>query len=197
LNEAQALLLHCPDDHELAADLALKRLLLLRRKYQIATLLRLNPVMHRIRQQAESLIAYAAQPFFSAGAWFSLQQLRLWADRFDLPPEITRLSNLYPAPSPQQGYEHLGFPIAQMMVFRDQLYARGRLLDEGIADAIIEKATMAEKLGLNTEAWKLYYLLLKKFPSHRTKGVFKKFTKFFRACEYSTLMRLLLLIIRP
>lgn len=197
LKEAEGLLAQCPHNPEMVANVALKRLLLLRRRYQIASLLHLNRMRGRVKKQAESLITSAARPFYSAGDWFSLQQLRLWADRFDLPPELTRFPSLYAAPPPIQGYEHLGFPIAQMMVFRDQLYARGRLLSRRLGSEVKEKADLAERLGLNTEAWKLNYLLLKKSPAHRNKETLLKFAKFFLTCEYSPLMRLILLIIRP
>lgn len=198
LREAKSLAtLHALNDPELLANIALKELLLLRRKYQSAALLGIRSVMGRTRVRAESLIKAAAEPLLASGAWFSLQQLRLWTDRFDLPPSITCPPDYYEAPPPRQGYEHLGYPVAQMMVFRDEVDTGRRVLNEESAQEAIEKSALAERLGLNPEVWKLNYLALKRFPSLRKKEIFWKFLKYFWVCEYSLMMRVILLIIRP
>jgi hypothetical protein len=175
----------------------LKRILLLRRSYQIAEMLRVNSYKNRLKAEAEVLLRSSAEAFFHTGRWFELQQLRLWADRFGLPAEVARPLGFYEPPPSRDGYEHLAFPMAQMMVFRDELDSGSRPVDKLAADEAIEKLQMAENLGLRTEAWKLSYLLLKKFPEHRNVSTFKRFLRNFFACEYSVCMRGLLLIIRP
>ena len=198
IDEARSIVeAHRLDDPELLASLALKELLILRRKYQFATLLKVKPIKQRMQRRAELLIKSAAQPFLASGSWFNLQQLRLWTDRFDLPSAVIAVPDSYEAPPPRQGYEHLGFPMAQMMVFRDELDTGKRPLDEATAKELFDKVRFAERLGLNAEVWKLNYSLLKKFPSYRNGPNFKRFVKCFRACEYSFTMRIALLIIRP
>jgi len=182
---------------DLLASAMLKRILLLRRNYQLASLFRRKSAMLRIRTDAESLFKSATEALLVSGRWFEWQQLRLWADRFDLPEETTRPDNLYEPPPSREGYEHLGFPMAQMMVFRDEVDTGRRLADEETATEAVQKVGLAEKLGVQAEGWKLNYLLLKRFPSHRTRLTFTKFIRNFWACEYTLPMRMALLIIRP
>jgi hypothetical protein len=197
LREAEVVIIRYGiSDRELLAEAKLKRILLLRRNYQIAALFRARPLMLRIRHQAESLIRDAAEAFLRSGSRFSYQQVRLWADRFDLPPEVTRPPDLYEAPPSRLGYEHLGFPMAQMMVLRDEIDTGRRVADESAAKEVLEKSQLAGRLGLHTEGWKLNYLLLKKFSKYRKPDILKKFLRSFARCEYAPLMRVLLLLIR-
>ena len=198
LQKAEALAEKLPPDRtDLLAAAKLKRILLLRRKYQIAEKLRATRYKDRIRREAEPLFRSAAEGLVKAGRWFEVQQLRLWLDRFELPAEVAEPAGLYEPPPAREGYEHLAFPMAQMMVFRDELDTGKRILDTSAADDAVTNALLAENLGLRTEAWKLNYLLLKKFPAHRDFKTFKRFLRNFLACEYSLLMRALLLIVRP
>ena len=182
---------------ELIAGLKLKQILLLRRNYQLAELLRIRYLQQHIKQKAEPLFVSAAEALLLSGQWFNFQQLRLWADRFGFPPSITRPSNYYEAPPPRQGYEHLGFPMAQMMVFRDEIDSKSRAINENAEREAVEKAALAEALELRAEVWKLNYLLIKKFPRQRTVARLRKFLNNFRQCEYSPTMRAVLLLIRP
>jgi len=182
---------------DLLAAANLKHVLLLRRNYQVADLFGASRYKNRIRRKAEILFRVSAEALLSSGRWFEVQQLRLWADRFDLPADVTQPPGLYELPPPREGYEHLGFPMAQMMVFRDDVDTGRRLHDQDVAEEAIEKAKLAVKLGLRTEAWKLNYLLLKRFPEHRNTHTLRGFVRNFFDCEYSFLMRCLLLIIRP
>jgi hypothetical protein len=182
---------------DLIAGLKLKQILLLRRKYQFAELMRLRFLQRRIKQKAEPLFVSAAEALLLSGQWFNFQQLRLWADRFGFPPSVTRPSNYYEAPAPRQGYEHLGFPMAQMMVFRDEIDSRRRAADDDAEREGVEKAALAEALELRAEIWKLNYLLIKKFPRQRTVARLRKFLNNFMQCEYSPAMRVVLLLIRP
>jgi hypothetical protein len=163
----------------------------------MAELLGAKRYKNRIRARAQVLFKSSAEALLTSGRWFELQQLRLWADRFDLPADATRPSGMYELPQPRHGYEHLAFPMAQMMVFRDELDTGTRKPDKETANEAMEKASLAERLGLRTEAWKLNYLLLKNFPDQRNFETLKKFVGNFLMCEYSLLMRCLLLIIRP
>jgi hypothetical protein len=175
----------------------LKHVLLLRRRYQIAELFGASRYKNRVTRKAEVLLRASAEALLSSGRWFEVQQLRLWADRFDLPAEVTQPQGLYELPPSREGYEHLGFPMAQMMVFRDDVETGKRLPDRNAAGEALEKAELAIRLGLRTEVWKLNYLLLKKFPEHRNRRTLETFLRNFFACEYSLLMRCLLLLIRP
>jgi hypothetical protein len=182
---------------DLLASAQLKQILLLRRNYQIAEKLRASRYKNRLKRKAEELFRASAEALLRAGRRFEWQQLRLWADRFDLSPDVTHPAGMFELPPSREGYEHLAFPMAQMMVFRDEIDTGKRTLDKYAADEAVEKASLAENLGLRTEAWKLNYMMLRKFPSHRNFMTLRKFVINFAACEYSLLMRGLLLIIRP
>lgn len=181
---------------DLIASLKLKQILLLRRNYQLAGLIRSRYLEQHIKQKAEPLFEAASEALLLSGQWFNFQQLRLWADRFGFPPAITRPANYYEAPPPRQGYEHLGFPMAQMMVFRDEIDTKRRAIDDDAEREAVEKVTLAEALDLRAEVWKLNYLLIKKFPRQRTIVRVRKLLKNFMQCEYSLVMRALLLLIR-
>lgn len=182
---------------DLIAGLKLKQILLLRRNYQLAGLIRNRYLERHFKQKAEPLFVSAREALLLSGQWFNFQQLRLWADRFGFPPSITRPPNYYEAPPPRQGYEHLGFPMAQMMVFRDEIDSKRRPVDHDAEREAIEKAALAEALELRAEVWKLNYLLIKKFPRQRKLERFRKVLHNFRQCEYSPLARVVLLLIRP
>lgn len=182
---------------DLIAALKLKQILLLRRKYQLAGLIGIRYLQEYFKQEAEPLFVSAAEALLLSGQWFNFQQLRLWADRFGFPPSITRPPDHYEAPAPRQGYEHLGFPMAQMMVFRDEIDSKRRAIDDDAESEAVEKADLAEALELRAEVWKINYLLIKKFPRQRTFVRLRKFLNNFRRCEYSPTMRALLLLIRP
>jgi hypothetical protein len=181
----------------LQARADLKELLLLRRRYQLAQFFQLTFLAHRVRKRAELLIRSAAAGLLLSGSWFEFQQLRLWTDRFDLPTHLTKPGDLYEAPPPQEGYAQLGFPVAQMMVFRDDVDTGRIPLNEKTADEAIAKYELAERIGLHTEACKISFLLLKKFPDRRSWKLFKSFFTNFKKCEYSPTMRIMLLLIRP
>jgi hypothetical protein len=119
---------------DLLAAAKLKRILLLRRNYQMAELLGAKRYKNRIRARAQVLFKSSAEALLTSGRWFELQQLRLWADRFDLPADATRPSGMYELPQPRHGYEHLAFPMAQMMVFRDELDTGTRKPDKETAN---------------------------------------------------------------
>jgi hypothetical protein len=182
---------------DLIAALKLKEILLLRRNYQLAGLIRIRYLQEHIKQKAEPLFVSAAEALLLSGQWFNFQQLRLWADRFGFPPSITRPPDYYEAPPPRQGYEHLGFPMAQMMVFRDEIDSKRRPIDDEAEREAVEKADLAEALELRAEVWKINYLLIKKFPRQRTVMRLCKFLNSFMQCEYSPTMRALLLLVRP
>ena len=199
LKAARSLAIYAEEDSDpsFLARANLKELLLLRRRYQIAQFFRLKFLVHRIRVRAKHLISSAAGDLLSDGSWFEFQQLRLWAERFDLPPELTKPPDFYEAPPPRDGYEHLGFPMAQMMVFRDAVDTDQLPLKKETATEALDKYKLAQQIGLRTEAWKLSYLLLKKFPEYRNKELILGFLKNFNGCEYSLIMRVMLLLIRP
>lgn len=198
LKAARVLALTADDSKTfLLARANLKELLLLRRRYQIAQFFRLRFLIDRIRKRAELLIRSAAEGLLLSGSWFDFQQLRLWAERFDLPSDMTKPQDFYEAPPPREGYTHLGFPVAQMMVFRDAVDTGQLPLKEETAAEALSKYRLAQRIGLHTEAWKLSFLLLKKFPGYRGKELIQGFLTNFKRCEYSPIMRVALLLIRP
>lgn len=199
LKAARRLAASVEDDRsrdELEALAELKRLLLLRHLYLLFRKLRLSRLEKRVKVKAGEAIMRAARMLPQTGSWYDYQQLSLWTERFDLSPELTRMPELYEAPPPREGYDHLGLFVAQMMVFRDEVDTGRREPDD---DALREALDMLELAGfLNTppEQWKLRYLLLRRFPQQRSMAIFKQFVKSFWSCQYSLSMRVMLLLVR-
>jgi hypothetical protein len=179
---------------ELLAVAELKKILLLRHPYQIAVLLRQNWIARWLRNKAEVSIINAAKTLPLSGSWYDYQQLGLWTERFNLPIDVLKQPGLYEPPPPREGYKHLGYLIPQMIVFRDEVESARRTIDEETLAEANRLLELAINLGINPEAWKISYLLMRKFRGTRNKTSLKMFLRYFRACEYFAPMRIILML---
>lgn len=201
-----------PEEREkVINEITLKRILLRRYTFYLTRLLRLPALTKRIRRQAkQELIAVSA---YSArqGSWFNLQHCEMLAGKFGIPFAKIYSGTMTP-PTAHEGYQHLGYILAEMMAYR------ALLADTSVSNPPlnIEYFRIAQELGINPEVWKLARAIEKRFgnialssgagsPSTITTSITTRplrltmpFNFYFAArsawktCEYTIPMRLLL-----
>lgn len=182
------------NESKLAAKICLHELLLMRHFYQMAKMFCIKPLIERLQNRAKTLVSLAARVFLSSGSWFEWQQMSLWAQRYDLPPEVLRVQGAFETLPAREGYKHLGFPMAQMMILRDDIITGKLAADNATCRVISEKADLAQRIGLYTEAWKLHCILLTRFGLWRNRNIAKSFVHYFFKCEYAIFMRAILFV---
>lgn len=174
-----------PHWREVRGRSLLKRILVQREHYLIATKLRRLKHADRLRQETIPWFREAAAFTLEVGDLPEWQQLRLWAERMSVPLEVLRPLDGYAPPATQVGYRHLGYWLALNMDLAD----RGRAglvslseLERGLADA--------EAFGSNPQAWKLCHSIIKRFP----RQILRRLPQLIRhnlACEYTLMRRFL------
>ena len=173
---------------ELEGRAALKEVLLWRHLYQLLRRFKIQFLANIIKKKATDLLQLASKRALEVGNWFDFQQVRLWADRMDINPIILASQISYEPPPPKEGYEHLGYHVAQSMYLRDQLSkTKGDLsLEEEQSLKIHMKNCIV--FGNYPEVWKLSFIGLRR--SSKKKEYLRHFSKAFLSCEYTIPMRL-------
>jgi hypothetical protein len=150
-----------PEEREkVVNEIMLKRVLLHRYTFYLARLLRLPALIERIRRQVkQDMIAVSA---YSArqGSWFNLQHCEMLAGKFSIPFSEIYSGPMTP-PAAHEGYQHLGYILAEMMAYR------ALLADPSVSNPPlnIEYFRIAQELGINPEVWKLARAMEKRFGS--------------------------------
>jgi hypothetical protein len=177
---------------ELDGKSALKEVLILRHLYQITKALKIQFLTNFIKNRVINLLRLASKTSLEVGNWFDFQQVRLWAERMDINPLILAYRIPYEPPPPKEGYEHLGYYVAQSMYLRDQLgKTQGDLSMEEEQSLKIHMKNCME-FGNYPELWKLSLLGLKR--SQKKGEYIRIFLKAFFLCEYTMPMRLFQII---
>ena len=180
---------------ELEGRSALKEVLIWRYLYQIAKALKIQFFANYIQKRAINLLQLASKTSLEVGNWFDFQQVRLWAERMDIDP-LTLASQIpYEPPPPKEGYDHLGYPVAQSMYLRDQLSkTKG---DLSLEEEQSLKMHIKNCIGFGNypELWKLWFICLKRSTTEKKMENVRTFLKAFFFCEYTVPMRLLRLIL--
>jgi hypothetical protein len=179
-----------PSEDWLRAVVSLRKVLILRLWYQLASRLWLRPVASRIRSHCRRLLTQVVAQA-KEGAWLELQQCELWATRLGIPFKEIYSGPLNPLPS-HQGYGQLGYIVAETMAKRDALQAGEPSTPISELEATLKQAS---DLGAGAEAWKLAWVIVRKkgrkaLSTERRSEAFRMW----RQCEYTILMRLFLLV---
>jgi len=179
---------------ELEGRAALKEVLLWRHLYQLLRRIKIPFLANIIKRKATNLLQLASKNSLKVGNWFDFQQVRLWAERLDIDPSILASQIPYEPPPPKEGYEHLGYHVAQSMYLRDQL-------NKTKGDLYLEEEQSLEKhmkiciaFDNYPELWKLSFIGLRR--SSKKKEYLRNFLKAFLFCEYTIPMRLYQFILR-
>ncbi len=171
--------------------------LILRHPYDLFKRLYLKPFAWVIRQRAGKIMKKTIEILRETGEWYPLQQMELWRNRFDLPPEVTTLGGEYETPPSLEGYQQLNFPMGRMMAFRQHVDSGDIPLSEENGKEARRLANLAIGLSIHPEIWKLHLLILRKFKSERRfNNDLSAFWQSFKDCEYSFLFRIWRLILR-
>lgn len=175
------------EDPIIAALAGTKALLFLRHLYQVT---RPIPWLQRkIQRRARKLIEEVRSGLLEGGEYFDFQQLALWTRRFRLEHTLTAPPNLYAALPIDDGYRQLGYTMAQMIAFRDAVLIGGRVWTPAVEKEAVSLALKATSRGILAEAWKLYYLLLRRGVSAK-RTYLKTSWAIFLQCQYNLPMRL-------
>jgi len=178
---------------ELYGRSALKEVLIWRHLYQITKALRIQFLTNFTKNRVTNLLRLASKTSLEIGNWFDFQQVRLWAERMDINPLNFVYQIPYEPPPPKEGYEHLGYYVAQSMYLRDQLKkTKGDLSLEEEQNLKIHMENCRE-FGNSPELWKLSFIGLRRSSNKRV--YVRIFFKAFFSCEYTIPMRLFQIII--
>lgn len=199
-----------PEEREkVVNEIMLKRILLRRYTFYLARLLRLPALTERVRRQAKQELIVVSTYSARQGSWFNLQHCEMLAGKFGIPFSEIYAGPMTP-PAAREGYQHLGYILAEMMAYRTLL------ADPSVSKPPlnIEYFRIAQELGINPEVWKLARAMEKRFGSiavssaagsPSTTGMRTKLLKLtmpfnfhhaareaWKTCEYTIPMRLLL-----
>ncbi len=167
------------------------QVLLLKEPYRLAKYFHLNRVTEVLQTYVLMKIKSIFDDLKTIGNYYDVQQLHLWAKRFD----ITE-SELYSyldikIPPPDKGYEQLYFPIGMMMTFRHDLYRQETYPCEKDYNNARIFLNLAKELELNPEIWKILRLIKKYFPKRFTDHDESQMKIAFDSCEYTLLQKLI------
>ena len=181
---------------QLIAALDRNYILIMRHPYDLFKRLHLRFLAAIVQSRVLTTISRTVVFFRQQGAWYQLQQLGLWRERFDFPEEVSTDGGDYKTPPSTEGYKQLNFPMGRMMAFRHNHDRSGyRLTDREVLEAR-ELAHDATELGIMPEIWKIHLLILRRAePHNKLRTDFQRFWKAFMDCEYSLLFRIWRLIL--
>jgi len=179
---------------ELEGRAALKEVLLWRHLYQLLRRIKIPFFANIIKKKATNLLQLASKNSLKVGNWFDFQQVRLWAERMDIAPSILASQIPYEPPPPREGYEHLGYHVAQSMYLRDQLNKTKGYLSEKDEQSLEKHMKNCIVFDNYPELWKLSFIGLRR--SSKKKEYLRHFLKAFLFCEYTIPMRLYQLVLR-
>ena len=180
-----------PNEREkVESELNLKKILLERYFYFLYKKLRLKLLINKKRDEVRGNLAQVAEHFAENGSWINLQQCEMLAKRFDL-----QLSDIYSGTmtpmETHQGFNHLGYILAEMMGYRS-LLADAKVINPPLR---VDYLKTAEEIGINPETWKLFYAIEKKFGKNTLSSQDKvRMRQARNKCEYTVLMKMLLFV---
>ncbi len=180
----------------LLADLDRNLLLLIRHPYDFFQKLQLSYLAKKMQMIASEAISRTINFYRENGAWYQLQQVGLWRERFHLHERVSVHWEEYETPFSNDGYQQLNFPMGRMMAFRHNLKQFDRLLTKDEANKAREFVADAKELGISPEVWKLSMLILLRTDKneHSSKEIID-FIRAFMSCQYSLLFRIWRLVL--
>lgn len=113
----------------------------------------------------------------------------------NIDPLILAYQIPYEPPPPKEGYEHLGYHVAQSMYLRDQLNKARCHLSKEEELSLEEHINTCAMFGNYPELWKLCFICLKRGTTKKEMVNATVFRKAFFCCEYTLPMRLSRLIL--
>lgn len=185
------LLLMKKKDDQLSHLISRNEILLLQIFYRYIRKLHLNPIKPVIKKVILRKINRIYIGLKQNGSYFNINQLFLWADKFEISyKELYDTLGMDTVP-PELGYEQLYFPLGKMMVFRSKMINNEFLSDDTNLKQLFSYLEAAIKLGIEPEVWKFELLLRKKYPDQFTDANLIRLNQSFSECEYSGLYRVI------
>lgn len=180
----------CPSQN-LLADLDRNLILLIRHPYDFFRRFQMTRLTRKIQMTAAEAISRSVNFYRENGAWYQLQQVGLWRERFHLHEQISFHLDEYETPLSKEGYRQLNFPMGRMMAFRHEVKRIDRPLTTDEVNEARELISDAKELGITPEIWKLSMLILLKGKNgQRSSKDIIEFIKAFTSCQYSPLFRI-------
>lgn len=197
LRKAEALAESMPADANwitIRGRIALRKVFLLRPLHQLARMLHWHSLEKLVATHAEPWLRLALRCSAQGGAWFDFQQARFWAERLDIDLAVSSEADLPTPPPPKEGYDHLGYHVAQSMYFRDLLQKTKPPISPELRRNLTHHLDNCQHFGNFPEIWKLLFLLRQKDRQSWNWTFAKRMWRAFFTCEYRSWMRLFQLL---
>jgi hypothetical protein len=169
----------------LAAVVGQTRLLALSLAFRLVNGRRGLGWLRRIVQRlAVRVLKTQPQDLLDAGAYVNYHHLVLWIDRFDVADQVEIPRRRYLDASATEGFEEVGYPLAQMQAFRTRVERAPSLDWSADTERWSEEAA---RLGVHAEAYKLLRLLRRTRPGDASLAEAEE--RHFLQCEHLPWMR--------
>lgn len=172
----------------LEGAVALRSALLGRGWYQIAELLHIPKVQDVLRPWLARRLHTAAEAAIAAGDRFNLHQIQLTADRMDVRFQDLVSDDSIGVPT-KDGYQNLGYLIAESMSFRDAFRRRRSALSTEEWTALRRYIRRHQTMRNWPEVWKLSLLAVRLGPPRCRAFEARRAVRAFFRCQYSPLFR--------
>ncbi len=168
----------------------LKYLLLMIRVAEVLRMFKITRSANSLRTRLKPKLIKCAKESVQNGNWFDYQQIGLLSQELGIPLSELEDATRYSPPDPKDGYEHLGYYLANIMVLLNE--ERSHMENdfppsqkEKKCIQILKEVEKCKKLGLDVLTWKLY-ALLSHFVSKTDwiEHYQKEFHKYLNSCQY-------------
>jgi len=178
------------------AKLLLKLVLLIYSLQGFVSMVRLNFFSRWLRKRVASVLKKCANEALAKGNWLDFQQAGLIGKRMGIALSDLAEGDFYPPPDPGEGYQQLGYFLAQSMSVLDEITIRSPETISAFECSEIKRMVetqlhFCDVLGIVPQSWKLraasrdYIALIKTAETEFVKIMIENFN----ACEYGFLMR--------
>jgi hypothetical protein len=169
---------------------ALRIALLARGWFQLAGRLRLVPLQTAMRRWLATELRTAAEAALAAGDRLNLHHIQLTADRIGISFGDLVSNDSLGVPT-KEGYQNLGYLIAESMAFRDAVRRHGAFTPD---DMRTVRRYLRRHLVMNNwpEVWKLSILAIRSSPRSTHRLALRRTLSAIRRCQYTPLFRVTL-----
>lgn len=166
---------------------ALRIALLGRGWFQLAGRARLSIIQERIRPWLARHLRVAAEAALAAGDRLNLHQIQLTAQRMGIRFDDIVAADSIGVPT-KEGYQNLGYLIAESMVFRD-LIRHQKSLDAEDVRSLRRYLRQHRVMNNWPEVWKLAVIAAMRGRKQRRRFALRRAMSAFARCQYSPLFR--------
>jgi hypothetical protein len=167
---------------------SLRIALLARGWFEVAGRCRLRRVQDRMRPWLAGHLRVAAKAALAAGDRINLHQIQMNADRIGIPFGDLVSNDSVGVPT-KEGYQNLGYLIAESMAFRDAIRQQHSLAAEDLR-ALRRYLRQHRHMHNWPEVWKLALIIARRGPHASRPYAFRRALAAFVRCQYAPLFRI-------